>query len=187
MNNFVLHSTNVYSLSHVAMFFEQWPNKNLYGNYYSIPTSGDYIGANITSNAISCSPAQNCGFGLSIGAGNWYPEPTNVTGGYYSSFSIFDAWLGFSIQNANYATLDEIDVGLSGTYGGVWGPSASPFFSYFPYYAYHCPQIPLYSPEEPNGVKPYNIDPYSNVDIIDYDRIAPYLSRVQMNGCILAD
>jgi len=182
----VVHSANVYSESHAAILLHQWPSQDWFGNYYSIPTTGDYTDSDISNNWIECGPNQNCGFGLSVGPGNWYPEPTNVRGGYIHDNTIFDAQLGFSIERANWITVDKIAVGTYASKGTVWSPSVSPFYAKDtpPYYQNKCAAL-KHGP--PAGVLSYNIDPYSNIQVLDWGTMSKYYSRVDMEGCILDD
>lgn len=88
--NTVLHSDSFAGSSFAAIMLHSWPNG---------ASSGDYTGADVSSNNVDCGARRRCGIGLYLGAESWYSSP--LFGGFVHDNRINNALAGFMIERAS--------------------------------------------------------------------------------------
>ncbi|MCB9654780.1 MAG: right-handed parallel beta-helix repeat-containing protein [Deltaproteobacteria bacterium] len=75
--------------SYAALMIQRWPGG----------TSGNFAGADFSSNTIDCGPNKACGFGILIGSNPWYAAP--ISGGAVHDNVIQNPQQGLAIQDAS--------------------------------------------------------------------------------------
>lgn len=79
------HSQGFNRASFAELMLQSWPT-----------TSGDFSGSRISENAIDCSPAKRCGYGIMIGSSPWYTG--RVGGGEVSRNTVRSAMIGLNVD-----------------------------------------------------------------------------------------
>lgn len=86
-SNHFSHISSRDGAAFAELLIQSWPS-----------TSGDYTGSNISGNSIDCGPQRNCGFGIGVGADEWYPSKAfNVN---VISNLVVNAEVGLIVDNA---------------------------------------------------------------------------------------
>jgi plastocyanin len=83
-------------------------------------SSGDFAGAIVTGNAIDCSAARNCHFGIELGPHPWYLS-TNIVGGDVHGNTVSSARQGINVEGGGTAAAPLVLYGNS-----VSNPAPSP-------------------------------------------------------------
>jgi hypothetical protein len=109
-NNSFTHTGGFSSSSYAALQLHAWPNWPHGG------TSGNFDGADISSNLIDCSTGHRCGFGIYVGSSAW--RSANSDGGTVHNNTIRGAEQGFTVDLATNVTIYNNQV--SGSGGSFW-------------------------------------------------------------------